>query len=376
LKQKKKYFVLNKESDFRKGYGEGIQMSASGIRLAKGMWSGVYFTRVFDSCEKMTVWQRMQLTGEFYGEASVEVTVYASESPELVVDGRLIAVEHLLRDSEILAEQKERYMANCQKAVFSHPRDVLLHQTQGRYLWLKITLTDWAGQVPTVARIQIYFPKDTWLNYLPEVYEQDRESASFLERYLSIFQSVYEDMTKRIEEVPALLNPWRADPEPLLWMAQWLSAENLNLWQEEQIRYLTANAVRLYQGRGTVGGLAEILRLYTGREPYIIERQQLEPFFDGSRTEADLKRLYSSNPYEFSVLLDLEGIETNNRSGILKKLVDMAKPAHMECRIVALKPYIFLGQHSYLGINSVLGQYKAFQLDGLCAVPFSIVAEE
>jgi len=54
----------------------------------------------------------------------------------------------------------------------------------------------------------------------------------------------------------------------------------------------------------------------------------------------------------------------------------MAKPAHMECRIVALKPYIFLGQHSYLGINSVLGQYKAFQLDGLCAVPFSIVAEE
>lgn len=376
MKQKGNYFVLNKESDFLRGRSQGVKPGAEGLELPEGVKEGCYYTRVFDSREKQTFWHRLTMEGRFDGVSTVEVAVYAGESATLTVEGAAVSIDSLIHDSNISENQKESLMEPLKKAVFYDPRDVLLHRIQGRYLWLKITFSAQRGQSPSVSRIQIYFPKDTWLKYLPEVYEKDRDSASFLERYLNIFQTVYEDMTKRIEEVPTLFEPWTATRTPLLWMAQWLSIENLNLWNEEQLRFLVANSVRLCQYRGTVRYLKEIVRLYTGREPYVIERHQLEPYFDESPAAADLKRLYSSSPYEFTVLLDVEVVETNNRAGILRQLVDMAKPANMECRIVPLKPYIFLGQYSYLGINSILGQYKAFQLDGLCAVPFSAVAEE
>ncbi|MFR5601854.1 MAG: phage tail protein [Lachnospiraceae bacterium] len=349
MKQKKAYFILNKESDFSRGRGEGIRFDAESISLMTGKTEGVYRSRVFDSRERQTVWHRLTMEGLFFGEASVEVFVYASDS---------------------LDQEEEA----CLQAVFRKPEDVLLHQVKGRYLWLKVIFTGQKGREPKIDRIQIYFPKDTWIGYLPEVYQNDRESADFLERYLAIFQSVYEDMTRRIEDVPALFDPGTGPREPLMWMAQWLSVENINLWNEEQLRYLIKNGVRLYQYRGTVGYLKEILKLYTGSEPLIVERHQLEPFFDGGKGEEELKSLYSSYPYEFTILLNVSQVDANNRDVILKQLVDMAKPANMECRIVPLKPYIFLGQYSYLGINSVLGQYKEFQLDGLCAVPFSTVA--
>lgn len=376
MKQKRNYFVLNKNSDFLRGQSCGVIPGPEGLNLLEGESEGCYYTRVFDSREKQTVWHRLTLEGRFDGVALVEAAVYASDSNTLMVEGTALSIDGLIRDDGILEERKDSWLEPFKKAVFYDPGDVLLHRIQGRYLWLKITFSAQGGQSPSISRIQIYFPKDTWLKYLPEIYEKDRDSASFLERYLNIFQTVYEDMTKRIEEIPTLFEPWTAARTPLLWMAQWLSVENLNLWNEEQLRYLVANAVHLYQYRGTVRYLKEILRLYTGGEPYVIERHQLEPYFDNSPAAADLKRLYSSSPYEFTVLLDAEEAETSNRANILRQLADMAKPANMECKIVPLKPYIFLGQYSYLGINSVLGQYKAFQLDGLCAVPFSAVAEE
>lgn len=376
MKQKRNYFVLNKESDFLRGRSRGVAPGTEGLSLLEGSREGSYYTRVFDSREKQTVWHRLTVEGHLDGVSTVEVTVFASESSTLMADGTAVPIDELIHDDKISEGQKDSRMEPFKRAVFYYPKDVLLHRIQGRYLWLKISFSAQRGLSPSISRIQVYFPKDTWMKYLPEVYERDRESASFLERYLNIFQTVYEDMTKRIEDAPALFEPWTAARAPLLWMAQWLSVENLNLWNEAQLRYLTANAVRLYQYRGTVRYLKEILKLYTGREPYIIERHQLEPYFDKSPAAADLKRLYSSGTYEFTVLLDAEGVEANNRAGILRQLVEMAKPANMECKIVPLKPYIFLGQYSYLGINSVLGQYRAFQLDGLCAVPFSAVAEE
>ena len=113
------------------------------------------------------------MDGIFFGESSVEVLVYAADS---------------------LQEEEDA----CLQAVFKKPEDVLLHQVKGRYLWFKVILAGQKGREPEISRMQIYFPKDTWLKYLPEVYQNDVESASFLERYLAIFQSVYEDMTKRI----------------------------------------------------------------------------------------------------------------------------------------------------------------------------------
>lgn len=375
MKQRKKYFVLNKYADFEKGRAEGLILDSQGLRLAQGHEEGVYYSRVFDSREKQTVWQRFWMKGDFGFGQSIELTVYGAESRELMAEGRLVDVEELVKDQRIAEKKLKQHLNPWKQAVFHAPEDVLLHQIKGRYLWFRAVLKEIGGQRPQVKQIKISFPKDTWLKYLPEIYEEDPESASFLERYLGIFQSMYEDMTDQIEELPFLLNPQAAGFWQLQWMSQWLAIENRELWTEEKLRFLTANGVRLYQYRGTVGYMKEILKLYTGKEPYIVERHQLEPFFDGSDTERQLTDLYGNETYRFTVLLDGEGLEGKEQEHIVKQLVDMAKPAAMECRIIILKPYLFLGQYSYLGINSVLGQYRAFELNERCAMPFAAIAD-
>lgn len=375
MKRRKQYFLLNKPSDLENGRSQGLTIRHGALCLEEGRDRGVYYSRVFDSREKQTVWHRLRMTENSGAGQSVELTVYAGESRLIAVEDGCMDVQALLMDESLGEEELDRYMEPFIRERFSAMEDVLLHRVTGRYLWFKLQLGRTGGKSPRIGWVKLWFPKDTWLKYLPEIYEEDQESASFLERYLGMFQSVYEDMTDRIEEIPSLLNPLTAQLDQLEWMARWLAVENREIWREDQLRFLVANGVRLYQYRGTTGFMREILRLYTGREPYIIESHQLEPFFDGGDRERQLKELYGSGTWEFTVLLSGEGLEGRSRKNQLRQLISTAKPAAMECRIVILQPYIFLGQHSYLGINTVLGRYRSLELNGLCAVPFTTIAD-
>ncbi len=373
-RQRRKYFLLNKKSDFLKGFGYGIGTEDSGITLGKQQKEGVYYTRVFDSRERHMVWHRLILAGEIPAGSSHTVTVYASESRNLMDGGETI--EEILSDRGLEQEQKDEILLKFCCRVFENTSDMLLFGVKGRYLWLKITLRTQGEHIPRIGRIKLCFPKHTWLSYLPEIYSEDRKSASFLERYLGIFQALYEDMTDRIEETPALLEPLTANRELLQGMADWFSVENKEMWNEEQLRYLVLHGERIGRSRGTVAGLKELVWLYTGREPYVVEFHSIKPFFDGDKRERLLKKLYASNCFEFAVILGDGSRETEIQLPMLERVVAMAKPAHMTGRVVLLRPYIFLNMHSYLGINSTLGQYRPFRLDGSCAVSFSVIAKE
>ncbi len=370
---RKKYFVLNKESDFRRGYADNIAITCDGISLHDSSRTGVYYTRIFDSRQRGMIWHRLCLTGEMPGESSCTVTVYASESLSLTEER---TVEDLLSDKALTQREKDESLAYFCKATYNIPEDVLLFLAEGRFLWLKIELNTQAGQIPYIRRIQIYFPKQTWLSYLPEVYSIDRESASFLERYLAIFQTLSDDMSEQIEGTPGLLNPGAKPHDMLFELADWLSIENMELWNEKQLLYLIKHAHRFRAGRGTASCLKELTRLYTGTQAFITEYHQIQPFFDGGKQEKLLKRLYARHEWEFALLTGQEETGGKNPLPALRQIVDTAKPAHMKCRIILLKPCILLDQHSYLGINSVLGQYRPLKLDGRSEIPFSVIGSK
>lgn len=367
------YFVLNGGNGFKRGYENGITTDADKITLEANCQTGVFYTSVLDSRERLMVWHRL-VTDGIFGEASVAVTAYASDTlyPEHGMD----SIGEIIRQTSLTQKQKDEIFQAYRKADFYEPKDVLLHQVTGRYLWLKIVLKTQGEWVPKVKRIRIYFPKHTWLSYLPEIYQEDRESASFLERYLGIFQSLYDDMTEKIDQIPRLFDPVMEDACLLNELTDWFSLEHRNLWNKEQLSWLVQNADRISQTRGTVSCLKELVRLHTGKEPCVVEYHQIQPYFDGGVREQVLKKLYAGHPYEFAVLLDVSDLASNHRFTVLEQVIDMVKPAHMESRIIALKPYIFLDQHSYLGMNSVLGRYQPIRLNGLCAVPFSIISKE
>ncbi len=345
------YFLLNKKEDFVRGTGEGVDCSSGGITLGAEQKTGLYRTRVFDSGERGMQWHRLLMQGSF-GAGTVTAAVYAAETR-----GELLGM-------------------SAKRAQYRDPADVLLDGVTGRYLQLELSFVRKKEGDMTVDRVMICFPRRTWLSYLPEIYGEDEKSASFLGRYLGIFQSLYEDMTERIERIPERFTPDTRDEGVLRELADWLGIENRELWNTAQLRYLVKNAARLSGIRGTAAYVKELIRLATGKTAYIVEYCHISAFFDGGETEKRLKRLYASQPYEFALLFDGGGQSEAQELGLVGRIVEMGKPAYMECRIVALTPYIFLDRHSYLGINSVLGRYQTLCLDGKCAIPFSVIAGE
>ena len=116
-----------------------------------------------------------------------------------------------------------------------------------------------------------------------------------------------------------------------------------------------------------------MVALYTGEEPFIVEEWQTREFKALGEKKMELERLYGREPNVFTLLVKEKYLSSSRDYQALERLVREAAPAYMEVRIVPLKPYIFLGDYSYLGINSGLGQYRPLALDGLSAVPFTVI---
>ena len=376
MKYHKKYFIWNKISDFTRGSSQNIQLLSPGITIQNvETGTGIFFSRLLDSREKQTIYHRILVEGEEINEATVHIRVYASESSKIKVKGEMMEIGEILTDSSISCEEKqELFSPFCQK-VMAGPKDLLLHEVTGRYLWLQVSLIGQGYILPKITKIKVIFPKDSWIKYLPDLYQEDTVGSSFVERYLGMFQSLYEDLTEQIENVPRYLNPEAAQGEFLEWLATWISLEDVHLWKEEQLRYLLKHSIELYRKRGTVAYLLEMVKLYTGKVPYLVEHHKMIPYQENQKYSHHLLNLYGDNPYIFTLIVHVDRQMNNKEYQILTKIVEESKPVHMECKIVVLQPYIFLDRYSYLGVNSVLGNYGSVVLDGQSSIPFAVLRD-
>ncbi|MEW1792973.1 MULTISPECIES: phage tail protein [Streptomyces] len=106
------------------------------------------------------------------------------------------------------------------------------------------------------------------IEQLPAVYlEQD-----FLRRFLAALDDVLAPVLLTIDNVPAYLDHRSAPDDFLNWLAGWVAVEPHEDSPADQRRAEVRGAVARHARRGTVGGLAEALRLETGgTEPEIVE---------------------------------------------------------------------------------------------------------
>lgn len=361
------YFVVNKESDFLRGYGKGVCWKDNGITLLPGKEEGVFFSRVFDSQEEGNAWHRFVMEGEGQGLASFSVVFYAFDEQSVFVEGKVRLVPDIIRDPECPLPEKKRLLGPyAQKHVLS-PRDCLLHEVKGRYLCFSAELLSQGGRAPFISRMILYFPREDWLKYLPGVYRKEKAGADFTSRYLGVFQSMYDDMDRRIHGSAGLMNVHAAPAEWLNVIAGWFQIKNIYLWPEDALRRLLKGAPEILGTAGTVQGMLDILKLYTGEEPVLIECGMLK----GKKEE----QFYTRDPYRCILLVREKYVPGPKEYEALLCLAGQIKPAHMEVRVVLLKQRICLGDYTYLGINSEIGSYRPARLDGGFALAFSAVGK-
>lgn len=364
-----KYFLVNKELDYERGYLEQAEYSRGVLRLLSGADYGAFFSRVFDGGEEELCWHRFVAEGHGPGGASLRMTFYAADSLEIGAGGVTVRIADFLKDSSVPLEEKKRILAPLEKKRALFPKDILLHEVKGRYLFFLAELYAQAGTGPEIEEMTLFFPREDWLRFLPGVYQKEKSGADFTARYLGLFQSFYDDCDRQIRQSSRLLNPADTDEAILKQLGEWFQLEDMYIWPEEKLRLLLKNVPGLFELTGTAQGMREIVRLYTGEEPILIECGGLSDLPGGERYE----RIYGNDPYRFVLLIRERYLSTARDYQALLCIIRQMKPAHMEARVVPLRQKLVLGSDTYLGINSVLGNYRPLCLDGRSSLTFTSV---
>jgi phage tail-like protein len=142
----------------------------------------------------------------------------------------------------------------------SELHEFLVHSREGRYLWIKVELSGDGYSTPAIESLTIHFPRTSYLNYLPAFYSADDEGRRFLEAFLSVEQTTWDDLGCEISNFARYFDP-KAVPAgaPLDYLARWLGLTVDASLSDEQRRRLLVAAPAAAAIRGTVTALRENL---------------------------------------------------------------------------------------------------------------------
>ncbi len=375
MKTKLSYFIFNKRSDYERGHLENLRYNERGITIDDAYTDGRgrFLSRVLDSGQTDLNWHRLSFNVNGNASDTYKLTIYATNSLQFERGGELYRVDELVRSTDFSFEEKLDFFEPYIQKQTVGLRDVLLHEVVGRYLWIVLEMYSQGNEEMSISNITIYLPSRSWLEYLPAIYQKADLESGFLDRYLGIFQTLYEDLNFKIRSVAEFFDPDCTDRQFLQWLAEWLDISDSYIWSEDKLRRLLSRSVELYLERGTKKAIEDIVELYMGAKPYIVESFQLEKFMDSKEYETTLLPMYGDSPLGFTVLVKEEYVKTVREYNVLLKIIEEMKPVQMELRLIVLKPYIFLNQYSFLGINSVLGQHRDMSLDGTPLLTFAVI---
>ncbi|MEL7211171.1 MAG: phage tail protein [Pseudomonadota bacterium] len=318
---------------------------------------GQITTQALDSQKTGFVWDRIAL------------------DVQMPIGSRLL-IRTMTSDSLIEDDRLDSFVANP----WSDPLEitptttpeVLIQSAPGRYLWLRIEMFGDGETSPELAEIDIYGPRRSSLNDLPASLRQDPESAAFLDRYLSYFDTIFSEITAQTRGIAQLFDAQAVPDEFLSWLGSWFDLQFFANWPEETRRTVLRQAIAYYRIRGTVSGLQQILRWHTGLPaplPQVIEHFRLpsEGLAVGGAALA-----MPDTAHRFTIVIPASAVRTEDADRQIRRLIDASIPAHTSYDIRLVYPGLSVGQQSMIGVDTLLGSLDAPALgDGQLGGTFS-----
>lgn len=362
MKRSQKERVICRREDWAAGLRRGLDLRGDTLVLNVSRRTGGFLCLpAVDSGAAGFAWKRVQVDCVLPEGSSLRVYAYASDSkswqmwPDL--DRALPALQGSdweIRQTldELFGEAAGRsgdFLANC----------------TGRYLWLMVELMSSGARDPVIQGITLWMEGDHMADHLPALYQGDE----FTWRFLSVFNSMFLDMERKIVQVPRLLDWASADEEMLRCLAGWVCLDGERTGVEDLRRWIPT-ALEDFEDMYTVEGVRRSVRRLTGREPVVIEHHTMDPNSPDCINPAIYRRLYGDDPYKFFVLLEEDTFPSRDRmEEFLDRMRDLI-PAGMELELVLLKKCIQLDWHTYLGVNSVVGSYVPAAIDETTTIHF------
>jgi phage tail-like protein len=251
----------------------------------------------------------------------------------------------------------------------------------GRYLWIQLMLHGTKRVSPRVRSLRVERPGHALLNALPRGWSRDDDDAGFLQRLLAPAEGMLHELDEWADRRAVLADPRAAPAAALDWLASFAGLVLDQRWPEQARRLLVAEAYGLFRRRGTKAALLRILAIYLGYQPTLVEAWQLRglagtvlgtrpgtvlaPAVGGSSAETgSLGRFaiggsrtgqttYSAAAHRFTLLL--RGDLTVEQRNVVRKILDVHRPAHTLWELCELGPGMRIGERLSLDLTSYVG---------------------
>ncbi len=224
-------------------------------------------TNALDGRDPDCVWHRLMLDACIPPDTSIEVWTRAanSENDLYLTQWQREPKPYRRADGSELPFLRFSRSSNGQSATLKlgdGTWELLFQRARGRYLQLKLVLTGDERNSPRISAMRAYYPRFSYLtNYLPSVYREDDQSASFLDRFLANVEGLHTTLEDKIAAAQILLDVRSAPSEVLEWLAGWFDVALDPSWDEPKRRMFIRHAMDFFQYRGTMRGLTMALHL-------------------------------------------------------------------------------------------------------------------
>lgn len=291
--------------------------------------------------------------------------------------------------------------------------DTLVLSREGQYLAVRVELEGDGYSTPEIRALRVHYPRSSYLNYLPAVYQADDTSRWFLERFLSIFQTEWDGLEAQIEDMTALFDPAAVPAGALDQLAAWIGLPLEGTWNTEQKRAMLKAVPQIYPRRGTSASLRRYLQVYLGNiSGAQVEKQPdfpllVEGFRERQRvilaakqgiqvgaqlnqgallwgpaqvgrlqldvyaTEGDVKLVSTGDPerdmfyeyaHRFRIFVPAAWVRTAQDETMLRRAIEAEKPAQAAYDLCLVEARFQVGVQSLVGINTIIGQMPAARL--------------
>jgi phage tail-like protein len=288
----------------------------------------------------------------------------------------------------------------------SKPRtvDVLVPSGPGQFVQLQIELDGDGIRTPIVSSLRLRFPRESLLQYLPAIYSQPEAQREFLDRFLAIMQTTWAGIEREVDTFERFLDPDSVPPEAMAYLAGWLDLRLEGTWSAEQNRRLLQAMPKLRATWGTLDGLRAWLRVYLanlgGASPEQLEQAGIpgivESFVERRRLllnrrdvavlgvaeglwspsverrfqvgvfdrEGEVELVSPGDPeldvfhhyaHSFRVYVPAAWVRTPDDEALIRRAIEMQKPAHTTYELVLVEPRFRIGEQSTIDLDTVIG---------------------
>ena len=267
----------------------------------------------------------------------------------------------------------------------------------GRFLWIMLELRGNTRVSPRVKCLRAEHPSHDYLRRLPKTFSRDQPAASFLLRYLAMFEGFLGETEARGVDRDLLLDPRSAPDECIPWLASFVGLMLDERWAaapsprgqtpNDARREFIREAVWLFRYRGTLPGLKRFIEIYTGVPVIIIEHYRMRGIgaavlgdtgaaFSssivgvgfriggavGSDTPAPLQGsvedAFRTHAHRFTVIIP--AALTQEQLDVVRNIIEIHRPAHTIFDFCTVGAGMRVGRGLMLEVNSVIGPTGAF----------------